>query len=211
MPWHTEWHTKTGQKPKSPSESITWAFYLARVSYEPPCHIRLSGQFVTFVPPNEPRKTEPAHTTARNWPVRHPLRFPCWYFGSASSGSLSHFLTVLRARPVRLAISLIDLPSRKRSVLIFVLILMVITLEPRPKSRQGRLNTLVNLQSALRFLDDRNSSARTINANELSITLQWLHECVHTTEDPASIGLASTFWHHDHAGLAGCLPQGNAV
>ena len=42
MPWHTEWHTKTDQKQKSPSESITWAHVLAeRAGFEPAVGINL--------------------------------------------------------------------------------------------------------------------------------------------------------------------------
>jgi hypothetical protein len=50
------------------------------------------------------------------------------YFGTEGAVPLSHFFTVLRDKPVRLAISLLDIPSRKCIRLTFPNISMVITL-----------------------------------------------------------------------------------
>lgn len=49
------------------------------------------------------------------------------YFGSTSPGARSHFLIVLRDKPVRLAISLIDNLSRKYMRLTLPNMSMVIT------------------------------------------------------------------------------------
>ena len=72
------------------------------------------------------------------------------YFGAASAGAFNHFLIVLRDRLVRLAISLIDLPSRWYSARILPFKAMVITVRnPCHKLQQGRSFTPVSFQSAL--------------------------------------------------------------
>ena len=52
------------------------------------------------------------------------------YLGTASPGALSHFLTVLRASPVRFAISLRESWSRNFMRLTLPIMSMVITLNP---------------------------------------------------------------------------------
>ena len=67
------------------------------------------------------------------------------YFNSSRSGSLSHFLIVLRDRLVRLAISLIGVFSRKCIRRTLAYMLMVITSSSCwSNTQQVRLSTLVN-------------------------------------------------------------------
>ncbi len=77
------------------------------------------------------------------------------YLGATSPGALSHFLTVLRARPVRLAISLRESWSRSFMRLTLPIMSMVITLNPLLKVSAGQWNTLVNFASALCGLADQ--------------------------------------------------------
>lgn len=77
------------------------------------------------------------------------------YLGTTSPGALSHFLTVLRARPVRLAISLRESWSRSFMRLTLPIMSMVITLNPLLKVSAGQWNTLVNFASALCGLPDQ--------------------------------------------------------
>jgi hypothetical protein len=87
------------------------------------------------------------------------------YFGAASAGAFSHFLIVLRDRLVRLAISLIDLPSRWCSARILPFKAMVITVQILcHKLQQSRSFTLVSFQSALRgFAGQFSVGANNIN------------------------------------------------
>lgn len=82
---------------------------------------------------------------------------------------------VLRDRPVRRAISLIDFFSRKRSVRIFVFRPLVITSATRPKIRQGRSNTLVSFKSASLRSGGQYWSARTVQMRRKDGTAIWIH------------------------------------
>jgi hypothetical protein len=78
-----------------------------------------------------------------------PSSFTRSYFGTTSPGALSHFLTVLRDRPVRFAISLRESWSRSLMRLTLPIMSMVITLNPLLKFSAGQWNTLVNIGLAL--------------------------------------------------------------
>ena len=70
------------------------------------------------------------------------------YFGSHSTGALAHFFTVLRDRPVRLAMSLREISSRKCIRLTLPIMSMVITLFALLKVSAAQLSSLVNFESA---------------------------------------------------------------
>ena len=62
--------------------------------------------------------------------------FPLRYFGVTDPGALSHFLMVLHAKPVRFAISLIEILSRILMRLTLPYMSIVITSAPRLKNKQ---------------------------------------------------------------------------